>query len=77
MPTYVYSCADCGEFEQIQSIVDPPLDCCPRCGGAVKRVITGGSGFIVKGRGASQSHCEREAPCCGREERCDKPPCGK
>jgi putative FmdB family regulatory protein len=77
MPTYVYECAKCGEFEQEQSISDPVLERCPRCGGEVRRVIAGGTGFIMKGRGASASHCDKETPCCGRETRCDKPPCGK
>jgi len=77
MPTYVYECKDCGEFEQQQSISEPALKRCPQCGGSVSQVITGGAGFIIKGRGASADHCERDTPCCGRETRCDKPPCGK
>jgi putative FmdB family regulatory protein len=77
MPTYTYGCERCGEFDLQQSIADPPLDSCPVCGGPVERLITGGSGFILKGRGATASHCGRETPCCGRETRCDKPPCGK
>jgi putative FmdB family regulatory protein len=77
MPTYEYRCTECGEFEVTQSIVEPPLEVCPACGGAVTRLISGGSGFIIKGHGAARSHCERQTPCCGREERCDKPPCGK
>ena len=77
MPTYVYECEGCGEFEVQQSISEPALARCPQCGIAVRRVISGGTGFIFKGRGASASHCDRDAPCCGRETRCDKPPCGK
>ncbi|MBN2358255.1 MAG: zinc ribbon domain-containing protein [Deltaproteobacteria bacterium] len=77
MPTYLYQCQQCGEFEQQQAISEPPLDRCPRCGGAVHRLIAGGTNFIVKGRGAAARHCERTTPCCGRETRCDRPPCGK
>lgn len=77
MPTYVYQCSNCGEFEEQQSISAPALGSCPTCGGAVRRLIVGGTGFIMKGRGAPASHCERETPCCGRETRCDRPPCGK
>ncbi|MBN1611931.1 MAG: zinc ribbon domain-containing protein [Polyangiaceae bacterium] len=76
MPTYVYQCTRCGQFEEQQSISAPPLSRCPTCGEQVTRLIAGGTSFIMKGRGAS-SHCERETPCCGRETRCDKPPCGK
>jgi hypothetical protein len=43
----------------------------------VRRVIAGSTSFIMKGQGASASHCGKETPCCGRETRCDKPPCGK
>ena len=77
MPTYVYECEGCGEFEQQQSIMEPALTRCPRCGKDIRRLIVGGSGFIMKGLGGSASHCDRETPCCGRETRCDRPPCGK
>lgn len=77
MPTYVYECEGCGEFERQQSIMEPALTRCPRCGKDVRRLIVGGSGFIMKGLGGSASHCDRETPCCGRETRCDRPPCGK
>jgi hypothetical protein len=55
---------------------DPPLEVCPQCGENVKRVIAPGGSFIMKGKGGS-AHCGQETPCCGRETRCDKPPCGK
>jgi putative FmdB family regulatory protein len=77
MPTYVYECTQCGEFERQQSISEPPLGRCPTCGGEVRRLIAGGTGFIMKGRGSSNSHCDRATPCCGRETRCDRPPCEK
>jgi putative FmdB family regulatory protein len=77
MPIYVYECTRCGEFEQQQRISEPALERCPACGDAVRRVIAAGVSFIIKGRGASVSHCERDTPCCGRETRCDRPPCGK
>jgi len=77
MPTYTYLCGHCGEFDLRQSILEPALVACPQCEGSVKRIITGGVGFIMKGEGTSGSHCENETPCCGRETRCDRPPCGK
>ncbi len=81
MPTYGYRCPRCGEFEEHQSILDEALKACPLCGSAVQRIITGGSGFIVKGGGATEPvtrrSCERDTPCCGRATRCDKPPCGE
>jgi putative FmdB family regulatory protein len=76
LPTYTYLCAGCGEVEVQQNMSDPPLEKCPKCGQAVKKVIAPGGSFIMKGKGAA-AHCDRETPCCGRETRCDKPPCGK
>jgi putative FmdB family regulatory protein len=77
MPTYVYECTQCGEFEQEQSMSEPALDLCPTCGDQVRRVIAGGTGIIMKSEGSSAHHCDRATPCCGRETRCDRPPCGK
>jgi putative FmdB family regulatory protein len=77
MPTYIYECKQCGEFEEQQGISEPVLKRCPTCGDEVRRVIAPGTNFIMKGRGVSVSHCDRSTPCCGRETRCDKPPCGK
>ena len=52
MPTYRYKCDKCGhEFEKFQSMKDKPLSECPECGGAVRRLISGGSGVIFKGSG--------------------------
>jgi putative FmdB family regulatory protein len=77
MPTYVYECPRCGEFELRHSISEPARERCPTCGAAVRRLIAGGPSFIVRGRGAEASHCQRQAPCCGRETRCGSPPCRK
>jgi len=53
MPTYNYRCTSCEhEFEEFQRITDNPLDTCPKCGEKkIKRLITGGSGFVLKGSG--------------------------
>ncbi|GAB4370250.1 MAG: zinc ribbon domain-containing protein [Calditrichia bacterium] len=52
MPTYTYRCTACHlQFENFQSITDPPLTTCPSCEGHLERVITGGSGLIFKGSG--------------------------
>jgi putative FmdB family regulatory protein len=77
MPTYVYECPRCGEFEVRHSISEPARERCPTCGDTVQRVIAGGTTLIIKGRGATTSQCEKETPCCGRETRCDSPPCRK
>jgi putative FmdB family regulatory protein len=52
MPTYQYRCNECRhEFTEFQSITADPLSTCPECGGAVKRLISGGAGFLFKGDG--------------------------
>jgi len=52
MPTYDYDCLECDhEFEQFQSIIAPPVETCPKCGGKVQRRIHGGAGLIFKGSG--------------------------
>ncbi|RKX21084.1 MAG: zinc ribbon domain-containing protein [Candidatus Zixiibacteriota bacterium] len=52
MPTYQYRCLDCGdEFEEFQSIIDPPLKTCKKCNGKLQRLISGGAGFLFKGSG--------------------------
>ncbi|MBN2493834.1 MAG: zinc ribbon domain-containing protein [Deltaproteobacteria bacterium] len=76
MPTYTYACERCGEFERVQDMSAPALETCPECGAPVRRLLTPGSGHIIKGRGR-EAHCGSPSPCCGRAERCDKPPCGK
>jgi putative FmdB family regulatory protein len=57
MPTYLYECPTHGEFEHQHSITER-LECCPKCAEEdppkhqeVKRLIAGGSGFILNGGG--------------------------
>lgn len=53
MPTYEYACEACGhQFEEFQSIKADPIQKCPKCGKKkVKRLISGGAGFLFKGSG--------------------------
>lgn len=48
MPTYVYECPDCGQFEEYQSIKDDPIQKCPDCNSEINRVIQP-TLFAVKG----------------------------
>jgi putative FmdB family regulatory protein len=51
MPLYEYQCDACGHrFEVIRKFSDTPLDVCPRCGGAVKK-LQSASSFHLKGSG--------------------------
>jgi putative FmdB family regulatory protein len=81
MPTYEYLCDACGHrFEQFQNITGEPLKECPKCGKPVRRLIGSGTAVLMKG-GSSRGGkaCSLESTgrtCCGRDRRCDKPPCG-
>ena len=52
MPTYDYKCTKCGHaFELFQSMSEAPRKRCPECRGAVRRLVSGGTGLIFKGSG--------------------------
>lgn len=70
MPTYDYHCNDCGfEFEEFQSIASEPLHICPRCGGHVRRLISGGGGLIFKGSGFYETDYKHKNLVEGRTEK--------
>jgi len=81
MPTYDYLCEFCGyKFEKFQKMNDGPLKKCPKCGKEVKRLIGMGIGVIFKGKGFyatdyMNNGLSSGGTCCGRAERCEKPPC--
>ena len=85
MLTYEYECETCGlKFEHRQAITEQPITECPQCRGKVRRLVSGGSGFMLKGYSHDQMGQGRQAcsleqvgkTCCGQEERCGKSPCG-
>jgi putative FmdB family regulatory protein len=51
--TYEYACEACGyEWEAEQSISEKPLKKCVKCGKSkAKRLVSGGTGFLLKGGG--------------------------
>lgn len=56
MPTYEYECRKCGHrFEVFQSMKDEPLKKCEKCGGEVRRLVSGGAGILFKGSGFYQT----------------------
>lgn len=79
MPIYEYICDDCGrQFELNQSMRDLPAEICTECNGKVRRIISGGSGFILKT--ASSEHalkprCGKSETCCGSKTPCETPSC--
>lgn len=84
MLTYEYRCQKCGhQFECSQGINDPPLKRCPKCGGKIHRVITGGGGFVFKGGTLTPKFSGQTAgdssSCCGVTNPCSDPKrcCGR
>jgi putative FmdB family regulatory protein len=82
--TYEYECRSCGHrFEHRQAITEAPVAACPVCGSHAGRLLSAGAGILVKGSGQRSGRhagggCSLEGEgttCCGRQERCDKPPC--
>jgi len=51
MPLYEYQCEACGHrFEVIQKFSDAPVETCPKCRGAVRKLIAAPA-FQLKGTG--------------------------
>ena len=51
MPTYQYTCTDCGEpVEAVQKFTDAPLTVCASCGGRLRKVFSP-VGIVFKGSG--------------------------
>ena len=51
MPLYEYQCDACGHrFEVIRKFSDSPLETCPKCGGAVRK-LQSAPAFHLKGSG--------------------------
>jgi putative FmdB family regulatory protein len=70
VPTYQYSCTECGHFfEAVQSFSDQSLTVCPECAGRLRKVFNAvgvvfkGSGFYrTDSRGSSTSSETSTAP---------------
>jgi putative FmdB family regulatory protein len=51
VPTYQYTCTECGEpVEAVQKFTDPPLTVCAACGGRLRKVFSP-VGIVFKGSG--------------------------
>ena len=68
MPTYEYTCRDCGHtFEIVQSMLDEPLTMCPECGGSLRKVFAPpaisfkGSGFYSTDHGQRKAKTSSES----------------
>jgi putative FmdB family regulatory protein len=74
VPTYEYRCDACGHgFELVQKITEESVKTCPKCGSAVRRVITG-SGLIFKGSGFYKN--DYKGSCRAEQGKTAPPACG-
>ena len=61
MPTYQYSCTDCGHFfEAVQSFSDDSLTVCPECEGRLRKVFNA-VGVVFKGSGFYRTDSRSES----------------
>ena len=81
MITYEHECESCGvRLERRQSIAEEPVTACLECWGKVHQVVSGGSGFVIKGKEQTRTggKCSFEVSgrtCCGQDKRCETPSC--
>jgi putative FmdB family regulatory protein len=70
MPIFEYRCKHCGQTKEVltQNFSDAQPPYCPGCGEKMEKRFS--SPVIVMGKSDYPGRT-----CCGREERCDKPPC--
>jgi len=71
MPIYEYRCRDCdATFEAL--VRDSNAVTCPQCGSSsLDKLLS--APVMLSGRTARPTG----RTCCGREERCDAPPCSE
>ncbi|MBN1336694.1 MAG: zinc ribbon domain-containing protein [Deltaproteobacteria bacterium] len=70
MPLYEYRCTACATvFEHLQGPEEPDPSTSPCCGAPVERLLSAAAPHRnLPPRASGRT-------CCGREERCETPPC--
>ena len=83
VPLYVYRCKQCGQrLEKIQHFKSKPETVCPKCQGALERVLTApsfkfkGSGWYVNDYGGKSAEPAASTPPPPPAPAAAKPPCG-
>ena len=67
MPTYQYSCTECGHFfEQFQSFSEDSLTVCPECDGRLRKVFNA-VGVVFKGSGFYRTDSRTDGRGSGSE----------
>lgn len=76
MPTYEYSCKDCGEiFDKKVSLKYRSDILCPECGSKNTKKLLSAPSIIFKGSGFYKTdYSKKELPCkkCPKNEVCEK-----
>ena len=70
MPIYEYSCENCGKITEILVNKEKDDTVCKYCGSVRLKKLISVPGAIIMGNPESKG-----TTCCGRDERCDTPPC--
>jgi putative FmdB family regulatory protein len=72
MPIYEYKCKVCGSISEFLTNIDNKERLvCKNCGSLCLEKIISAASIISQSSKRQPGHT-----CCGREERCDTPPCG-
>jgi len=72
MPIFDYKCEDCGKISEIfqRGVKQEDPLVCPYCGSSRMQKLISSPASIIMGNSSPEG-----TTCCGREERCDTPPC--
>jgi len=70
MPIYEYRCSNCGSQVEILVRTGDHTPSCPKCGSLLREKLLSAP-YVMNERTTRQAG----HTCCGREERCDSPPC--
>jgi putative FmdB family regulatory protein len=72
VPTYQYTCTECGEpVEVVQKFTDDPLTVCTACGGRLRKVFSP-VGIVFKGSGFYRTDSRKGSLPADKPEKSDK-----
>ncbi len=71
MPIYEYRCHNCQQTVEVLILSGETPLLCPNCGRPLLEKVMSAPHHRM-GRGSER----QGSTCCGRDERCDAPPCG-
>lgn len=75
MPVFDYRCKDCGNTFEVIILSSATNTSCPSCGSINTEKTISSSYVVTRFSHKRENFTQDHSPCCGRSERCDKPPC--